>query len=104
MSFSLYASAKGLVGYHVSSHRLLGYFLVLVTLRSHTDSVGGLFSHLYVHHALQRGINQKAIIQAAHHGLASPSLDPVPVHPPKVFFDCGARSPIRTIRAAVCRF
>ncbi len=93
MSFSLYASATHLRGYHVISQRLFGYFFALLNLRPNAASVGGLFSHLYIRQALQMGINQQAIIQAAYHGLASPSLGPVPVHPHNVFFDSKLTNP-----------
>ena len=93
LSFSLYHSAKQLSAYHVLSQRLFGYFFALVNLRSNANSVGGLFSHLYIRQALQMGINQAAIIQGAYHGFATPSLGPVPVHPTNVFYDTALKNP-----------
>ncbi len=87
LPLSLYSQRHQLTSYHLVKQQLFAYFFMTLNFRPNANSIGGLFNKLYIRQALQMGINQPAIIQSIYHGLAEPTLGPVPRYPANAYFD-----------------
>ncbi|MDA8200824.1 MAG: peptide ABC transporter substrate-binding protein [Thermaerobacter sp.] len=87
LPLSLYGQRGQLTSYHVVTQQLFAFFYMTLNFRSNANGIGGLFNKLYIRQALQMGIDQPAIIASIYHGLAEPTVGPVPRYPKNAYFD-----------------
>lgn len=84
---SLAADQRQLHGYHLFKQTLFAFFFATPNVRPNAQGVGGLFNELYIRQALQMGVDQAGIISAVYHGLAIPTVGPVPELPPNAYYN-----------------
>jgi len=87
LPLSLYSQRSQLTSYHIAKEQLFAFFYMTLNFRPNADGIGGLFNKLYIRQALQMGINQPKIIASIYHGLAEPTVGPVPRVPANAYFD-----------------